>query len=46
MPVPKAVITITSDHRDAVACENAALTHVGKFGNKKAQDLAVKIVKI
>jgi hypothetical protein len=39
-------VTLTSDHRDAVACENAALTHAGKFGNKEAQDLAVKISKI
>jgi hypothetical protein len=46
MPGPKGVITITSDHRDAVACENAALTHVGKFSNKEAQDLAVKMAKI
>jgi hypothetical protein len=42
MPGPKGVITITSDHRDAVACENATLTHAGKFGNKEAQDWAVK----
>jgi hypothetical protein len=46
MPGPKGVITLTSDHRDVVACENVALTHMGKFGNKKAQDLAVKIAKI
>jgi hypothetical protein len=46
MPGPKGVITITSDHRDAVACENTALTHAGKFGNKEAQDLAVKMAKI
>jgi hypothetical protein len=45
MPGPKGAITITSDHRDAVACENAALTHAGKFGNKEAQDLAVKMAK-
>jgi hypothetical protein len=43
---PKGVITITSDHRDAVARENATLTHAGKFDNKKAQDLAVKMAKI
>jgi hypothetical protein len=35
-----------SDHRDAVACENVALTQAGKFGNKEAQDLAVKMAKI
>jgi hypothetical protein len=46
MPGPKGVITITSDHQDVVACENAALTHAGKFGNKEAQDLAVKMAKI
>jgi hypothetical protein len=46
MPGPKGVITITSDHRDAVACENVALTHTGKFSNKEAQDLAVKMAKI
>jgi hypothetical protein len=46
MPGPKGVITLKSDHRDAVACENAALTHTGKFGNKEAQDLAVKMAKI
>jgi hypothetical protein len=46
MPGPKGVITLTSDHRDVVACENAALTHAGKFSNKEAQDLAVKMAKI
>jgi hypothetical protein len=46
MPGPKGVITLTSDHRDAVAYENAALTHAGKFSNKEAQDLAVKMAKI
>jgi hypothetical protein len=46
MPGPKGIITITSDHRDAVACENAALTHAGKFGNKEAQVLTVKMAKI
>jgi hypothetical protein len=46
MPGPKGVITLTSDHRDAIACENIALTQAGKFGNKEAQDLAVKMVKI
>jgi hypothetical protein len=46
MPGPKGVITLKSDHRDAVACENATLTHAEKFGNKEAQDLAVKMAKI
>jgi hypothetical protein len=46
MPGPKGVITLKSDHRDAVACGNAAITHAEKFGNKEAQDLAVKMAKI
>jgi hypothetical protein len=46
MPGPKGVITLKSDQRDAVACENAILTHAGKFGNKEAQDLAVKMVRV
>jgi hypothetical protein len=43
MPGSKGVITLKSDQRDAVACENASLTHAGKFGEKEAQDLAVKM---
>jgi hypothetical protein len=31
MPGPKGVITIKSDQCDALACENASLTHVEKF---------------
>jgi hypothetical protein len=46
MPGPKGVITLGSDHRDAIACENASLTHTRKFGNKEAQDLAIKMAKI
>jgi hypothetical protein len=46
MPGPKGVITLKSDHRDTVACENAALTHTGKFDNKEAQNLAIKMAKI
>jgi hypothetical protein len=46
MPGPKGVITLKSDQRDDVACENTTLTHAGKFGNKEAQDLAVKMARI
>jgi hypothetical protein len=46
MSGPKGIITLTSDHRDAVACENVALTQARKFSNKEAQDLAVKMAKI
>jgi hypothetical protein len=46
MPGPRGVISLTSNHRDAVACESIALTQAGKFSNKEAQDLAVKMAKI
>jgi hypothetical protein len=46
IPGLKGIITLTSDHRDVVACENVALTQAGKFGNKEVQDLAVKMSKI
>jgi hypothetical protein len=46
MPGPRGIITLTSDHQDAIACESVALTQAGKFGTKEAQDLAVKMAKI
>jgi hypothetical protein len=30
MPSPRGVITLKSDQRDALACENATLTHAGR----------------
>jgi hypothetical protein len=30
----KGVITLISDQRDALACENAAVTNTGRFGKK------------
>jgi hypothetical protein len=33
---PKGVIILMSDQHDVVACENAALTHAGQFGEKEA----------
>jgi hypothetical protein len=36
MPGPKGVITLKFDQRDALACENATLTHVGRFDEKEA----------
>jgi hypothetical protein len=45
MPGPKGVITLKSDQRDALACENATLTHAKKFSEKEAQDLAAKMAK-
>jgi hypothetical protein len=46
MPRPKGVITLESDLRDALACENATLTHTGRFGEKEAQELAAKMAKM
>jgi hypothetical protein len=37
MPGPKGFITLKSDQRDAPTCQNAALTHAGRFGEKEAQ---------
>jgi hypothetical protein len=45
MPDPKGVITLKSDQCDALACENAALTHVRRFDEKEAEDLAAKMAK-
>jgi hypothetical protein len=36
MPGPRGVITLKSDQCDALACENAVLTHAGKFSEKEA----------
>jgi hypothetical protein len=45
MPGPRGVITLKSDQRDALACENATLTHAGRFGEEEAQKLATKVAK-
>jgi hypothetical protein len=45
MSDPKGVITLKSDQRDALACENATLTHAGRFNKKEVQNLAAKVVK-
>jgi hypothetical protein len=45
MPRPKGIIILKSDQRDVLACENAALTHVGWFSEKEAQELAAKVAK-
>jgi hypothetical protein len=46
MPGPRGVIILKSDQRDALACENATLTHAGRFGEKAAQNLAAKVAKM
>jgi hypothetical protein len=45
MPGSNGVITLKSNQCDALACENAALTHAEKFNEKEAQDLAAKMAK-
>jgi hypothetical protein len=45
MPSPKGVITLKSDQHDAIACENATLTHAIEFGKKEAQDFTAKMAK-
>jgi hypothetical protein len=42
---PKGIIVLKFDQRDALACENTALTHAGCFGEKEAQELAAKVAK-
>jgi hypothetical protein len=41
----RGVITLKSDQRDALACENTSLTHVGRFSKEEAQKLAAKVAK-
>jgi hypothetical protein len=45
MSVPKGIIILKFDQRDALACENAALTHARRFGEKEAHELAAKVAK-
>jgi hypothetical protein len=45
MPGPRGVITLKSDQCDALACENASLTHARRFSEKEAQNLAAKVAK-
>jgi hypothetical protein len=45
MPGPRGVITLKLDQRDALSCENVALTHAGRFGKEEAQKLAVNVAK-
>jgi hypothetical protein len=43
---PRGVITLKSDQRDALACENVTLTHAVRFGKEEAQKLALKVAKM
>jgi hypothetical protein len=46
MPDPKSVITIKADQWDALACENASLSHADRFSEKEAQEKATKVAKM
>jgi hypothetical protein len=43
---PIGVFTIKADQQDVLACENTSLVHVGRFGEKAAQEQATKATKI
>jgi hypothetical protein len=45
MSRPKCIIIRKSVQHDALACENATFTHIGRFGEKEAQELVVKVAK-
>jgi hypothetical protein len=45
MPDPKGMITIKADQWDALAYENASLTHAWRFSKKEVQEQAAKVVK-
>jgi hypothetical protein len=45
MPGPKGVITIMTDQRDTLACENVSLSHVGHFSDKTAKEQSAKVAK-
>jgi hypothetical protein len=45
MPSLKGVITIKTDQRDALSCENTSLSHTSRFGDKAAQEYAAKVAK-
>jgi hypothetical protein len=45
MTEPKGIIVLKSDQRDVLTYENVTLTHVGRFNEKEAQELAAKVAK-
>jgi hypothetical protein len=42
---PKDVITLKSNQREALTCENVALTRAGWFNEKEAHELSAKMAK-
>jgi hypothetical protein len=45
MPGLKGIIILKSDQHNTLACENAALTYIGRFGEKEAHELTAKMAK-
>jgi hypothetical protein len=45
MPGHKGMITIKADQRNALACDNATVTHARPFGEKATQEQAAKVAK-
>jgi hypothetical protein len=45
MPSPKGMFIIKADQRDTLACENATLTHAGRFNEKATQEQAANVAK-
>jgi hypothetical protein len=45
MSGPKGIIVLKSNQCDALACENTTLTHIERFSEKEAQELAAKVAK-
>jgi hypothetical protein len=46
MPSLRGVFTIKADQQDVLACENASLSYVNRFGEKAVQEQATKVAKI
>jgi hypothetical protein len=42
---PRGVLTLKSNQRDSLACENAALTQAERFGKKEVQNLTANVAK-
>jgi hypothetical protein len=45
MPRSRGIITLKSDQRDALTCENVALIRTEQFGETEAHELAAKMAK-
>jgi hypothetical protein len=45
MPELKGVVTIKTDQQDALACKNASLSHIERYGDKAAKEQMAKMAK-